>query len=45
MQIKSQNEQSFEEGRNYAKKLEMVRDKKNLSKINGTINDNKTQQQ
>ena len=41
MQIKSQNKQAFEEGRNYAKKLEMVvtRDAKNVRKNNNTIND------
>ena len=47
MQTESQNKQSFEEGRSYAKKLEMVvaRDTKNVRKSNDTINDNKTQQQ
>ena len=47
MQIKSQNKQAFEEGRNYPKKLEtaVARDTKNVRKNNDTINDNKTQQQ
>ena len=47
MQIKSQQKPAFEEGGNYAKKLEMIvaRAPKTLRKSKDTINDNKSQKQ